>query len=147
MSEPLEPDFALVKIGDGGSPEAFTILCGLTGVTINETAQSQDRFVPDCAKPGQTPKRKQRITGMQLDISGTGLVNVPQIPTFRAAIGQLTSYKVELYAKDGTDAGELLGTYAMASKMTAFNIGLPQDGSASAEITLPSHGSYDYEAA
>lgn len=140
MSLPNEADFALVKMGDGDSPEVFTTICGLTDVTINFSAASNDRYVRDCAKPGEVPTRKQQITGKSLDVSGTGLSNVDTVDDFLAALGVLKNYKVELYRADGTDAGELLGTLAMSSHMTAANLSIPRESPASADITLPNHG-------
>ncbi len=147
MSLPNEADFALVKMGDGASPEVFTTICGLTDVTINRSAASNDRYVRDCTKPGEVPNRTQQITGKSLDVSGSGLSNVDTIDDFENALGVLKNYKVELYRRDGTDAGELLGTLAMASHMTAANMSVPADSPASADITLPSHGAWTYTAA
>lgn len=140
MSLPTEADFALIKL-DGA------IVCGLTDVSLNQAAQSSDRYVRDCTKPGEVPVRKQKITGKSLDVSGSGLSNVAQIPALMSALGVLNDYTVELYADDGTDGGELLGTVTMSSKMTAFNLSVPREGDASAEITLPNHGPWSYEAA
>jgi len=140
MSLPSEVDFAVVKI-DG------TVVCGLTNATINQSAQSNDRYVRDCTKPGEVPVRLQRITGKSLDVTGTGLTNSTQIATLNAALGVLTDYTVELYQDDGTDAGDLLGTLTMASKATAFNMNLTREGDASMELTLPSHGTWSYAAA
>jgi hypothetical protein len=148
MSIPNEIDFALIKMGDGATPtEAFTILCGLNNVTINRTASSQDKFTKDCAFPGRVPVRTQRIQGRQLDISGTGLTNADDIARFDAALGNLKNYKVELYKRDGTDAGDLIGTYAYSSKMTAANLSINDEGDSTAEVTLPSHGTWTYTAA
>ena len=64
-----------------------------------------------------------------------------------AALGVLKNYQVELYASDGTDAGNLLGTYIYASHLTAANMNLTREGDAQADITLPSHGAWTYTAA
>lgn len=147
MSLPTEADFALVKMGDGADPEVFTTVCGMTGVTINQSAQSSDRYVRDCAKPGEVPIRKQRITGKALDVSGSGLTNVDEIDRLNTALGAPKNYEIELYEEDGTDTGNLLGTLAYTSKMTAFNMSIPREGDATAEINLPSHGVWTYTAA
>lgn len=147
MSLPTEVDFALVKMGDGAGPEVFTTICGLTDVTIGKTVSTTDRFVRDCAKPGETPSRKTRANGKQLDITGSGLSNADTIASLEAALGKVKNYKVECYADDGTDAGELLGTYTAAFRMTANNLTVPRDGDATGEITLASHGVWTYEAA
>ncbi len=144
MSEPTEIDFAIVKMGNGASPEVFTTVCGITNVVINRGVQSSDRYVYDCEKPNLAPFRKQRVTGRQLDVTGNGLTNAPDIPRMENALGRLKNYEVELYADDGTDAGGLLGTYAFASHMTTANMNLSRTGDAQADITLPSHGAWTY---
>ena len=54
------------------------------------------------------------------------------------------NYKVELYADDGTDAGDLLGTIAGAYKMGAANLNLQRDGDSTSEITLASQGAWTW---
>lgn len=141
MSLPVEADFAIVKIGDGATPtEVFATACGLQDVSINRVANTQDRFVRDCTKPGEVPTRKVKTTGKQLDITGSGLIDKAHIDTFEDALGVSKNYKVELYQDDGTDAGDLLGTFAAAFIMTAANMGVPREGTSSAEITLANNG-------
>jgi hypothetical protein len=147
MSLPTEIDFALIKIGDGASPEVFSVICGLTDVTHSETVGTSDRFVRDCAKPGEVPSRKTRATGKQLDVSGSGLTNVDMIPDLQDALGKVLTYRVEFYADDGTDAGDLLGTTTGAFRMTANNLNIPREGDATGEISLASHGDWTYAAA
>ena len=144
MSLPTEVDFALIKIGDGASPEVFTLICGLTDATINEAAQSQDRYVRDCTTPGAVPFRKTKVNGKALDVTGSGLSNVDQYQTLRAALGVVKNYNVEFYADDGTDAGSLLGTVAGAFRMTANNLNAPREGAAQAQINLASDGEWTY---
>lgn len=147
MSLPNEADFALVKMGDGESPEAFTLICGLTDVTINRSAQTNDRYVRDCTKPGETPVRKVKTTGKSLDVSATGLSNVDNFTDMDSALGKSKNYHIELYNDDGTDSGELLGTLSAAFVMTAANMGIPRENAASADINLASDGAWSYDAA
>lgn len=147
MSVPTEADFALIKMGDGADPEVFTQVCGIQDVTLNKAAQSNDRYVRDCAKPGEVPFRKTKVTGKALDISGSGLSNVDEVDRTEAALGQVKNYKIELYAEDGTDAGTLLGTYAGAFRMTTDTMTVPRDNSASAQFNLASDGAWTYTSA
>jgi hypothetical protein len=147
MSTPTEVDFALIKLGDGASPEVFTTICGITDVTINEAAQTNDRYVRDCTKPGEVPLRKVKVNGKALDISGTGLSNADTVSDLMGAIGKHRNYKVETYADDGTDAGSLLGTYAGTFVMTTNNLSAPRDAAASGQINLANDGTYTYTAA
>lgn len=147
MSLPTEFDFAILKIGDGESPEVFTISCGKQDVSMNFVANSSDRFVPDCAKPGEIPFRKAKATGRQADVTATGLTDVSTFGTELALVGTKQNIKVELYADDNTDTGELLGTVSMNALITALNIGASRDGDSSAEIVLASNGAWTWLAA
>lgn len=147
MSVPNEADFAIIKIGDGGGTETFAIACGLQDVNINMVANTSDRFVRDCTKPGEIPNRKVKTTGKQLDVTGSGLIDKAQIAIYLAALGIAKNYKVELYKDDGTDTGTLLGTIASAFAMTASNQSIPREGNGTAEVTLASHGAWTWTAA
>lgn len=148
MSLPTEFDFALVKMGDGATPtELFTTICGLQDATLNETVNTNDRFVRDCTKPGEVPQRRVQPSGKQTDITGTGLTNAEEIVRVRAALGVSKNYRIEVYRRDGSDTGVLLGTFAGKFVMTASNLNMTLDTPGSAEITLASDGALTYTAA
>lgn len=147
MSLPVEPDFAIIKMGDGGGSEVFSITCGIQDVNINAVANTSDRFTRDCAKPGEIPYRKVKATGKQMDITGSGLIDKAQITAYNTALGKVKNYKVELYQDDGTDAGSLMGTYAAALMLTAQNQAIPRENSATVELNLASHGAWTWTAA
>lgn len=148
MSLPTEFDFAVIQIGDGGSPtETFSIICGMKDVTVNFVANSADRFVRDCAKPGEVPVRKVKATGKQLDVTGTGLTDKATVATLLAALGKVKNYKVLGYADDDTDTGTLLGTLSGAFMLLSDNLSLPRDDAAGVEITLANHGAWTWTAA
>jgi hypothetical protein len=148
MSYPVEADFALIQRGDGGSPsETFSILCGIESVGINRVANTNDRFRRDCAKPGEVPVRKVRVTGKQLDITGSGAIDKSHIAIFNEALGDTGNYKVELFTNDGTDTGVLMGAFAGAFVLTAANVNISQGQDATAEVTLASHGAWTWAAA
>ena len=140
MSVPVEPDFVLIKIGDGAGPEVFTIACGLQDVTVNSAVNTADRFVRDCAKPGEIPNRKVKATGKQMDINASGFIDKTQLAAFHTAQGVVKNYKIEYYSDNGTDAGALYGTYAGAFMLTTLNQSVPRDNQASVEISLANHG-------
>lgn len=144
MSVPTEFDFALIKLGDGDSPEVFTVSCGKQDVTMNFGASSTDRFVRDCAKPGEVPFRKAKVTGRQLDVTASGLTDVSTFGSEIDLLGNHVNAKVELYQDDGTDAGDLLGTVACNFLVTGLSIGAPRDGDSSAELTLASNGAWTW---
>lgn len=64
MSEPNSADFALIKIQTADDlPAVLTLVCGVEGVTINRTAQTNETCRRDCAKPNRPGARKLRVTG------------------------------------------------------------------------------------
>lgn len=148
MSVPTEVDFAVLKLGDGGSPsETFAITCGIQDTNLNEVANTTDRFVRDCTKPGEVPTRKVKVTGKQFDISASGLTDKATIAILRGVLGESHNWKVELYQDDGTDTGTLVGTYAGAFVLSAFNQSIPREGSSGVEVTLANNGAYTWTAA
>lgn len=148
MSVPTEADFVLIKFGDGATPtEVFTAICGIQDATINRTVQTQDRFVRDCAKPGEIPYRKVKVTGRQLDITGAGLTDKASIATLNTALGVAKNMKAEVYAADGTDAGLLQGTFAFNGVLTSAGMGVPRNADAASDITVASNGAWAWTAA
>lgn len=146
MSVPNESDFALIKVGDGASPEVFTAICGVEGVTINRTANTNDRNRRDCTKPGQPAVRRSKTVSKQMDVSGTGGVDKANIAAFDAALGVVKNYEIELYQYDGTDTGALMGTFAGAFNLTSANMTLDANGDSSGEINLASDGTWTWTA-
>lgn len=144
MSEPVVYDFAQVKYGDGADPEVFTVICDLSGVNINEGAETQTRYRGDCQYPGRPPKRRSRVTGTFWDITGTGLPDNAQNTAIRALVGKRKNYEIPVYRDDGTDAGELLGTYSGEAIMTARNISTDRGGDGGQEITLEGQDTLTY---
>lgn len=141
MSLPTEADFAVVKIGDGATPEVFTILCGIDQVEISRTANTSDRFRRDCATPGEVPFRRSRTTGKQLDITGSGALNVPDMPTYLNALGKTANYRVELGQYEvGNPAGVIIYEITGPFNLTSANSSVGDDGSA--QVTLASDGAW-----
>jgi hypothetical protein len=147
MSLPTEFDFALIKIGNDATPEVFAISCGKQDLTFNITANATDRFVRDCAKPGEIPFRKDKVTGKQMDITAAGLTDAATYGAEFDMVGAIKSIKVELYTDDGTDTGDLLGTVGGEFRVRSLNVSAPREGDSSVEMTLASFGEYTWTAA
>lgn len=135
MSVPNEPDFVTVLVGNGATPEVFTIVCGIETATINRSVNTTDRFRRDCAKPAAIPARKVRVNSKQWDVSGSGVINIDEFETFDDALGIRKTYRLEFGKRDGTDEGEIVGHYQGPAVMTAANINMGAD-EGTADITL-----------
>jgi len=139
VSLPTEADFAVVKIGDGATPEVFTILCGMDQVTINRVANASDRFRRDCAAPGSVPYRRSRTTGKQMDITANGAINIPDIATYSDALGVSSNYRIELGKYNGTPEGEIIHVINGPFNLTGANNSVGGD-EGTADISLASDG-------
>lgn len=135
MSYPTEIDFAVVKIGDGASPETFPVVCGIQNAAVNQTVQTSDQQKIDCAKPGKKPTRTVRVTGSQWDVTGSGVTSVEQFPILQAALGKRRNIQIVALRDDGTDEGEELGTFSGQGVLTALNINMQRD-SGTMEVTI-----------
>ena len=148
MSEPTEIAFALVKYSDMEASPAFTLLCGITNVTVTENVETQDRRVRDCATPNKPGTLRTKVIGDTWSISGTGLTNADQRATIKDELkGKRVDYKVEYYRDDDTDAGELLGTDEGTAILDASTMSLDQEGESSLQINLKGIGELTYTAA
>lgn len=149
MSEPTLYDMALIKFSDMEAVPSFTTLCGIVGVQVNESVETQDRRVRDCAKPNKPGVRRITVVGINWTITGSGRTNADQRAVIKSELlGKKIDYKVEYYKNDGTDAGELVGTDAGLAIMTANNISMdPDAGNSDLEITLEGEGELIYTAA
>jgi len=148
VSEPNSADFALIKIQTAaGPPAVLALLCGIEGVTINRTAQTNETYRRDCAKPNRPGGRKLRVTGSSWSISGTGSDNIDLETEMTDAFGVRKTYAIELYRDDGTDGGDLIGTYGGTALMTTRNQSYSQDSAGTAEITLEGEGALTWTAA
>jgi hypothetical protein len=148
VSEPNSADFALVKIlTTPGTPDVYTQLCGIENVTINRAAQTSETYRRDCAKPNRPGTRKLRVTGSSWSISGNGPDNIDLEADYADAFGVRKTYNVELYRDDGTDGGELMGTYAGTALLTTRNQSYSQQDAGTADITLEGEGQLVWTAA
>lgn len=136
MSYPTEIDAAIIYRVTAGTPPVRTVLCGIENVTINETVNSSDRFRRDCAKPGAIPARSVRVNSRQWDVTGSGVSNADQLTALKALLGAHADYEIDAIAYDGTDEGNLLGTFAGTGVLTAKNLNLQREGDSGSEITI-----------
>lgn len=137
MSLPNEPDFLLIKVQTApGPPAVFTMLCGVENGNVNESVQTSERYRRDCAKPNKPGSRRLKATGKSWQITGSGVVNVDIEDTLGDIIGVIQNYKAEAYKDDGTDAGDLMGTWAGAGMLTTRNRSIQIEGDSGLEITI-----------
>jgi len=141
MSYPQEFDAAIIYtvVGSGGTA-VRTVLCGIEDVSINEVANTTDRFRTDCAKPGAIPTRSVRVNSTQWDVTGSGVTNATDVAARKSALGQHLNYEIDAIRYDGTDEGEVLGTFAGPGVLTSSNNNMQRQGDSGSEVTIAGEG-------
>lgn len=147
MTAPTIIDFGILKIGDGAGVEVFTAVCGVNAVTINQAVESQTQDVRDCATPNKVATKRITVGAINWTINGSGLSNAAQLVLMQGNIGKKRNFQLEVLANDGTDAGDLLGTYTGNALIDAFNMSITQGGDSTMEINLTGNGALTYTAA
>lgn len=135
----IEGRFVIFELGNGGTPEVFTPICGMFVNSYNTTTQTTDRFLRDCDAPTLVPNRRPIATGVQEDLTLSGyftLENRALIESLRG--GAIRNVRLIVYEDDGvTEAGYYSGQFMF----TAVNIGAPENDLATLELVLASTGS------
>ena len=148
MSLPVEYDFALIKYSDMEVIPAFTVLCGVKDVTFNHVAETSARRVRDCATPNKPGTQKLKVIGSSYTVTTSGLTNAAIEVAVRAELfAKKVNYRIEYYADDGTDAGDLIGTDACLMVLNANNKSITVEGESSQEFTFEGEGEPVYTAA
>lgn len=128
-------------VGDGADPEVFTKLCGLSTRNFTLQKNSNDVFIEDCDDPELVPNRYVNVTGIQWDISASGLYNRAQGPLIRDLAQNLDSSNFRFVmgeqASDPVDSGYWQGR----AQLLNVQWGGPAGGEySSIDMTIASDG-------
>jgi len=62
-----------VLLGDGSSPEAFSLICGITQKGISFDSDTTDTPVPSCENEDAVPYKEPDVSAQQVSLSGSGV--------------------------------------------------------------------------
>ncbi len=145
MSVPNYADLGVLSIKTAdGPPVVFSVLCGLSNISINESISTSENFVRDCAKPNRPGLRKIRNQGYSFTISASGSDNVDLYDTYADSLGVRKTYQIDLRKDDGTDAGESLGIAGFEGIMTTRNRSVSDENTGQLEVTIEGEGEIDW---
>jgi hypothetical protein len=129
--------------GDGGGPETFTALCGITTREFTHQHNTTDRFTRDCSDPENVPVRRLIVTGEQWGLSGNGSLNRANLATMQDKDdGQTHNWRF-WFTEPATDE-VYQGYYQGPAIMTSFKITGSDDNYADIAITLESDGEWTW---
>jgi predicted secreted protein len=145
MAQPkiLRGTYFSLMLGNGGSPETFTALCGITTRSFTHQHNTNDVFTRDCALPENVPVRNLIVTGETWDITGTGVLNRSNLAILQAADDGATHNWRYLFTEP---SGDLVfqGYYAGPAKLTSFQITAEDANFANISISLASDGAWTW---
>lgn len=131
-----KPNFSgrklLIRVGDGGSPEQYTIKCSFNGDrAIAFSSSSTDETDIDCDNPTAVAYTVTVVDSLSVDVTGAGRVKADEVPFFFDwwQSGEPKNAQVAIDAEDGVEfEGQLL--------LLNWNIGGGETGSATADMTM-----------
>jgi predicted secreted protein len=129
--------------GDGGSPETFTALCGITTRTFTHRRNTNDQYTRDCADPDDVPIRNLIVTGEAWTLSGTGVLNRDNLEFLQSLDDNQPHNFRYIFTEPATDL-VYQGFYAGAGIITSFEITGGDDNFATISITIESDGAWAF---
>ena len=132
----------LIKIGDGGDPETFSNLCGLTSKTFTINNETADVTTPDCANP-DGPLWRQTLSGIKsISTTGDGY--------FEDSTSELRAHSVAMATDNAVNLEIVIpdfGTYSGAFRITTMEYGGEQGDGVTYSVSFESDGLITFTAA
>jgi hypothetical protein len=145
MAQPdiIRGTYFSLMLGDGGGPETFAALCGITTKNFVHQQNTNDVFTRDCADPENRPVRRVSVTGEQWDLTGNGVLNRANLATIQAADDGNPHNWRYLFTEPATDE-VFQGYYAGPGVITRFEITGDDPNFATIAITIASDGQWTW---
>lgn len=144
MAQPdiIRGTYFSLMLGDGGSPETFTALCGITTRSFTPQANTNDQFTRDCAVPEDVPIRRLIVTGKQWSLSGDGVLNRANLADLQAAFAVTRNWRY-LFTEPADDL-VFQGYYFGPGILTSMPITGGDEAFATISLTIESDGLWDW---
>lgn len=144
MAQPdiIRGTYFSLMLGDGGGPETFIALCGISTRNFTEQTNTQDVNTRDCADPENVPVRRIIATGKQWDLTGEGQLNRSNLALLQAASGQVKNYRF-VFTEPADDL-VYQGYWSGAAMLTSLQVTAEDENFANVSITLASDGEWTF---
>nr|WP_278520725.1 phage tail tube protein [Brucella anthropi] len=138
MAKPTTARFGkfLVLLGDGATPEVFSMPCGFTSKSLNLSNNLTDIEIPDCDDPDAPFWTARDIQSMSAQISGEGVLAAEAIPTWSAARQNMDGVNCRVEVE--FSSGKLI--YVGKFKFESFEIGAENGGRVTINVSMQSDG-------
>nr|DAE48850.1 MAG TPA: major tail protein [Caudoviricetes sp.] len=138
MAKPVTARFGkfLVLLGDGATPEVFSMPCGFTSKSFSLSNNLTDVEIPDCDDPDAPFAVARDIQSYSATISGEGVLAAEAVPTWSAARQNMDGVNCRVEIE--FSSGKLV--YAGAFKFENFELGAESGGRVTINVTMQSDG-------
>lgn len=135
----------LIKIGDGGSPEAFTHNCSINGArSFQLQSQTNDVNVPDCDDPDLIAWIEREKVSLGATVQGAGVLNTEDLEFFYNFASSTDPKNMRIVVDvPGADGG---GYFAGAFLCTDFQVSGDRGQKTDFSVTLVSSGEVTFTA-
>lgn len=146
MAQPkiLRGTYFSLGIGDGGSPETFAPLCGVTTRNFTHNRATNDVYTRDCADPEDVPIRNLIVTGESWTLTGNGVLNRENLDTLIAADNSNLTYNWRFWFTEPSGDLVLAGHWQGPGKMTNFQVQSEDANFANISFTIESDGQWTW---
>lgn len=115
----LKSGFINVLVGDGATPEVFTLLCGASQKTFTDQKNTTDDTLDPCDDPEAIPFRVLQVTGRQASIGLNIVYNRTQAAMIRELMASSDSVNMRFQFTepngDAVDAGYYAGQFQVVN--------------------------------
>lgn len=132
----------LIRLGGGGSPEAFVAPCALTSKSIAFSASTNDQNVPDCDDPDAPTWTERVVAALSAGVTGSGTLAMESLTTWRTWFLSGLEKNIQVWIDEDTYGGY----YAMSAVLTGFTQGANQGELATIEVEIQSNGAVTWTA-
>jgi hypothetical protein len=145
MAQPdiIRGTYFVLGAGDGGSPETFAALCGITTRNFTHQHNTSDQYTRDCADPENVPVRRLIVTGEQWSLSGNGMLNRANLATIQALDdGQTHNFRYYFTEPSGDEVYQ--GYYEGPAIITSLAITGDDGAYATLALSIESDGEWTW---
>jgi predicted secreted protein len=135
--------YFVLGAGDGGSPQTFTALCGITTRTFRHSTNTTDQYTRDCAEPEDVPERHLITTGEMWSLNGSGTLNRANLATIQALDNGVT-HDFRFWFTEPADDLVYQGYWEGPAKITSFEITGSDETFAQIAISIESDGVWTF---
>lgn len=147
MAKPRTLPFGNFKVylGDGATPENFTVPCGFTKESLKIAAASSSAVVPDCDDPMAAAWEEKAVSSLSAQVSGSGVLAMAGLATWRTWMLSALSKNVRVMFDDtGANGGGYFQGAAILSDFSSDADRTANGGRTQISVTIESDGQWTW---